>query len=264
MTRIIKILCVSFLLLISCKNENAKSSEKEAIFKELGIEDLIEYSDLNENELIGKSFTLYNMFPDSKISISFYGISNQAFGFAGVNTYRGSYSKNKDEIKFSDISRTKMTGPKEVMDAENDFIKYLENTKYMFLSENELIIITADSQILRFRENIINIDELKGIEFVLSNMSFGTGTRITLYCENNSFVGNSGVNIYNIPFELNNNEVTIGERGISTLMSGAEEDMKAEDEYLKLINSAKYISFDNYNLCIKTSDNKLLLFDIAD
>ncbi len=263
MTKIIKILCVSFLLLISCENENAKSSEKESIFKELGIEGLIENSDLNESELIGKSFTLYNMFPDMNINISFYDISNQAFGFAGVNTYRCSYAKNNDEVKFSDIARTKMTGPREIMDAENEFIKYLENIKYMFLSENELIIITSDSQILRFRENIINTDELKGLKFRLSNMFEGTGLK-TLLIENNSFVGNSGVNLYNIPFELNNNEVIIGERGLSTLMAGPEDDMKTEDEYLQLINSAKYISFDNYNLCIKTADNQLLLFDIVD
>lgn len=263
MTKIIKILCVSFLLLISCENENAKSSEKESIFKELGIEDLMENSDLNESELIGKSFTLYNIFSDININISFYDTNNWAFGFAGANTYRGSYSKNNDEIKFSDISRTKMTGPKEIMDAENEFIKDLENAKYMFLNENELIIITSDSKILRFRENIINIDELKDIKFRLSNIFEETDLK-TLYINNNSFVGNSGVNFYNIPFKLNNNEIIIEQSGLSTLMAGAEDDMKSEDEYLNLINSAKYISFDNYNLCIKTADNQLLLFDIVD
>ena len=77
-------------------------------------------------------------------------------------------------------------------------------------------------------------------------------------------MGNSGVNIYNIPFELKNNEITIGEHGISTLMAGPEEDMKAEDEYMNLLNSAKYISFDNYNLCIKTADNQILLFDLVE
>lgn len=254
---IIKILCISFLLIISCGNENSKSS------KELNLEgEDLTISDLNESELIGKSFILYNIFPDYNISISFYDANNQVFGLAGVNTYRTSYSKNNDEVKFSGIARTRMSGPRDIMDAENNFVKYLENTKYMFLKDNDLIIITSDSTVLKFRENIIDTNELNGKKFRLSNML--EGTEITISIENGSFVGNSGVNLYNIPFELKNNEITIGEHGMSTLMAGPEQDMKAEDEYLKLLNSAKYISFDDYNLCIKTADNQILLFDLTE
>ena len=254
---IIKILCISFMLIISCGNENSKSS------KELNLEgEDLTISALNESELIGKSFILYNIFPDYNISISFYDANNQVFGLAGVNTYRTSYIKNNDEVKFSGIARTRMSGPRDIMDAENNFVKYLENTKYMFLKDNDLIIITSDSTVLKFRENIIDTNELNGKKFRLSNML--EGTEITISIENGSFVGNSGVNLYNIPFELKNNEITIGEHGMSTLMAGPEQDMKAEDEYLKLLNSAKYISFDDYNLCIKTADNQILLFDLTE
>ncbi|WP_432631543.1 META domain-containing protein [Brachyspira sp.] len=254
---IIKIICISFLLIISCGNENSKSS------KELNLDgENLTISDLNESELIGKSFILYNIFPDYNISISFYDANNQVFGLAGVNTYRTSYSKNNDEVKFLGIARTRMSGPRDIMDAENNFVKYLENAKYMFLKDNDLIIITSDSTVLKFRENIIDTNELNGKKFRLSNML--EGTEITISIENGSFVGNSGVNLYNIPFQLKNNEITIGEHGMSTLMAGPEQDMKAEDEYLKLLNSAKYISFNDYNLCIKTSDNQILLFDLTE
>lgn len=254
-----KIICISFLLIISCSNENSKSSEKLNLEEEG-----LTISELNESELIGKSFTLYNMFADYNINISFYDANNQVFGFAGVNTYSTSYSKNGDEVKFSGIIRTKMSGPKDIMDAENNYVKYLENTKYMFLKDNDLII-TSDSTELKFKENIIDTNELNGKKFRLSNMpNIPEKTEITLSIENGSFVGNSGVNIYNIPFELKNNEITIGQHGMSTLMAGPEEDMKAEDEYMKLLNSAKYVSFDNYNLCIKTADNQILLFDLTE
>lgn len=252
-----KIICISSLLIISCSNENSKSNEKLNLEEEG-----LTISELNESELIGKSFTLYNMFADYNINISFYDANNQVLGFAGVNTYRTSYSKNVDEVKFSGITRTKMSGPKDIMDAENNYVKYLENTKYMFLKDNDLIIITSDSTELKFKENIIDTNELNGKKFRLSNML--EGTEITISIESGSFVGNSGVNIYNIPFELKNNEITIGQHGMSTLMAGPEEDMKAEDEYMKLLNSAKYISFDNYNLCIKTADNQILLFDLTE
>ena len=251
------IICISFLLIISCSNENSKSSKKLNLEEEG-----LTISELNESELIGKSFTLYNMFADYNINISFYDANNQVFGFAGVNTYRTSYSKNGDEVKFSGITRTKMLGPRDIMDAENNFVRYLENTKHMFLKDNNLIILTSDFTELKFRENIIDTNELNGKKFRLSNML--EGTEITISIESGSFVGNSGVNIYNIPFELKNNEITIGQHGMSTLMAGPEEDMKAEDEYMKLLNSAKYISFDNYNLCIKTADNQILLFDLTE
>ena len=252
-----KIICISFLLIISCSNENSKSSEKLNLEEEG-----LTISELNESELIGKSFTLYNMFADYNINISFYDEGNQVFGFAGVNTYRTSYSKNGDEVKFDRIARTRMSGPRDIMDAENNFVRYLENTKHMFLKDNNLIILTSDFTELKFRENIIDTNELNGKKFRLSNML--EGTEITISIESGSFVGNSGVNIYNIPFELKNNEITIGQHGMSTLMAGPEEDMKAEDEYMKLLNSAKYISFDNYNLCIKTADNQILLFDLTE
>ena len=116
-----KIICISFLLIISCSNENSKSSEKLNLEEEG-----LTISELNESELIGKSFTLYNMFADYNINISFYDANNQVFGFAGVNTYRTSYSKNGNEVKFSGITRTKMSGPKDIMDAENNYVKYLE------------------------------------------------------------------------------------------------------------------------------------------
>ena len=256
--KIIKnIICISLTLIVSCSNENSKSS-RELSLKEEGLT----ISDLNESELKGKSFTLYNMFADYNISISFYDEGNQAFGFAGVNTYRTSYNKNGDEVKFDRIARTRMSGPRDIMDAENNFVRYLENTKYMFLQNNDLIIITSDTTELKFRENIIDTKELNGKKFRLSNMF--KGTEITISIENDTFVGNSGVNLYNIPFKLNNNQITMGGNGMSTLMAGPEEDMKAEDEYMNLLNSAKYISFDNYNLCIKTADNQILLFDLVE
>ena len=259
--KIIKnIICVSFMLIISCANENSKSSG-ELSLEEEGLT----ISELNESELKGKSFTLYNMFADYNINISFYDEGNRAFGFAGVNTYRTSYNKNGDEVKFDGIARTRMSGPRDIMDAENNFVKYLENTKHMFLQNNDLIILTSDFTELKFRENIIDTNELNGKKFILSNMpNISEKTEITLSIENDTFVGNSGVNLYNIPFKLYNNQITMGGNGMSTLMAGPEEDMKAEDEYMNLLNSAKYISFDNYNLCIKTADNQILLFDLVE
>ncbi|MDA0105322.1 META domain-containing protein [Brachyspira hyodysenteriae] len=182
-------------------------------------------------------------------------------GFSGVNTYKTSYTNINGEIKFNGLAMTRMAGPEENMNAESDFSKYIENAKYMYLKGKELIIIDNNSKILRFVEDYFDVNEHAGKEFKLSNMF--EGTEITLSITNNSFVGKSGVNNYNIPFEVKDGKITMSKTGISTLMAGPETDMKAEDEYLKLLNKANYISYNNNTLCLKTSDDDILLFNMV-
>ncbi|MEI0537660.1 META domain-containing protein [Brachyspira pulli] len=230
-----------------------KSGEK-LIFKD---------NSISENKLLGKTFILHNLYqyPNVKITMSFYGENNQVNGFAGVNNYRTSYSNiNGNEIKFNMLATTKMAGPEENMKAEAAFSSYIENAQYMYLKGKELYIITKDSTILKFIEDYFDAKTLAGKQFKLSNMF--EGTEITLSINNNSFVGKYGVNNYNIPFEIKDGKITMSKTGISTLMAGPEADMQAEDEYLDLLNKAAYISYNDNTLCIKTSDDKILLFNM--
>ena len=218
---------------------------------------------INDNKLLGRSFKLHNLYkyPNTEITMSFYGNNNQVIGFSGVNNYKTSYTNiNKNEIKFDIITATKISGSKEDMEAEETFYSYIDNAKYMYSKGRELLIILNDSTILRFIENYFDPKVLNGKQFKLSNMF--EGTEITLSIMSNSFTGKSGVNNYNIPFELDDDKVIISKNGISTLMAGPEEDMKAEDKYLSLLNNANHISYDDNILCIRTSDNEVLLFDL--
>ncbi|MCZ9852015.1 META domain-containing protein [Brachyspira hyodysenteriae] len=230
-----------------------KSGEK-LIFKD---------DSISSNKLLGRTFLLRNFYeyPNVEITMSFYGKDNQVNGFSGVNTYKTSYTNINGEIKFNGLAMTRMAGPEENMNAESDFSKYIENAKYMYLKGKELIIIDNNSKILRFVEDYFDVNEHAGKEFKLSNMF--EGTEITLSITNNSFVGKSGVNNYNIPFEVKDGKITMSKTGISTLMAGPETDMKAEDEYLKLLNKANYISYNNNTLCLKTSDDDILLFNMV-
>ncbi|KLI36439.1 hypothetical protein SZ51_12300 [Brachyspira hyodysenteriae] len=231
-----------------------KSGEK-LIFKD---------DSISSNKLLGRTFLLRNFYeyPNVEITMSFYGKDNQVNGFSGVNTYKTSYTNiNGSEVKFNGLATTRMAGPEENMNAEADFSKYMENAKYMYLKGKELIIIANDATILRFVEDYFDVNEYSGKEFKLSNML--EGTEITLSITNNSFVGKSGVNNYNIPFEIKDGKITMSKTGISTLMAGPEADMQAEDEYLKLLNKANYISYNNNTLCLKTSDDDILLFNMV-
>lgn len=119
---------------------------------------------INDNKLLGKNFKLHNLYeyPNTEITISFYGTNNQVNGFAGVNYYRTSYNiTNDNEVKFNMFAMTKMSGAKEDMEAESKFLKYMENAEYMYLKGKELFIIANDSSILRFIESYF---EAKALE----------------------------------------------------------------------------------------------------
>ena len=131
----------------------------------------------------------------------------------------------------------------------------------MYLKGKELYITTKDSTILKFIEDYFDAKTLAGKQFKLSNMF--EGTEITLSINNNSFVGKSGVNNYNIPFEIKDGKITMSKTGISTLMAGPEADMQAEDEYLDLLNKAAYISYNDNTLCSPILLNKRNDFAIS-
>ena len=252
-----------FSKLISEASEIYLSVTNLEITTKSGAKLIFKDNSISDNKLLGKTFLLHNLyqFPNVGITMSFYGLSNQVSGFGGVNNYRTSYSNiNGNEIKFNGLASTKMAGPEENMKAEAAFSSYIENAKYMYLKEKELHIITKDSIILKFIEQYFDVKELNGKQFKLSNMF--EDKDITLSINGNSFTGKSGVNNYSIPFEIKDGKITISNTGISTLMAGPEEDMKAEDEYLKLLNKANYISYNNNTLCIKTTDNEILLFNL--
>ncbi|OEJ13781.1 META domain-containing protein [Brachyspira hampsonii] len=244
----------NIILSITNLEITTKSGEK-LIFKD---------DSISGNKLLGRTFLLKNFYkyPNVEITMSFYGKDNHVNGFSGVNTYKTLYTNiNGSEVKFNGLATTKMAGPEENMNAESDFSKYMENAKYMYLKDKELYIVDNDYTILRFIEDYFDINEYLGKEFKLLNMF--EGREITLSITNNSFVGKSAVNNYNIPFEIKDGKITISQNGISTLMAGTETDMKAEDEYLKLLNKASYISYNNNILCIKTSDDDILLFNLV-
>ena len=70
---------------------------------------------INDNKLLGRSFKLHNLYkyPNTEITMSFYGNNNQVIGFSGVNNYKTSYTNiNKNEIKFDIITATKISGSK--------------------------------------------------------------------------------------------------------------------------------------------------------
>lgn len=88
-----------------------------------------------------------------KLNISFDEKSNEIKGFAGCNSFFGTYSIENSELKFSDIARSKKLCHSEISDLENEFLEVL-NTVNNFTITNDVLSLLDDKNIL-LKANII-------------------------------------------------------------------------------------------------------------
>ena len=86
----------------------------------------------------GKIYHLTAPYKNTEITITFSG--NSFSGFAGVNNYFGSIEIKDNQIIIKDIGRTRMAGSEKLMDIEEDYIKSLQASNKLSVSNKELRI----------------------------------------------------------------------------------------------------------------------------
>lgn len=86
----------------------------------------------------GKIYHLTAPYKNTEITITFSG--NSFSGFAGVNNYFGNIEIKDNKIIIKNIGRTRMAGPKKMMDTEEDYIKSLQASNKLSVSNKELRI----------------------------------------------------------------------------------------------------------------------------
>lgn len=86
----------------------------------------------------GKIYHLNAPYKNTEITITFSG--NSFSGFAGVNNYFGNIEIKDNKIIIKNIGRTRMAGPKKMMDIEEDYIKSLQASNKLSVSNKELRI----------------------------------------------------------------------------------------------------------------------------
>lgn len=78
----------------------------------------------NNKQIFSGEYKLQNSPEDAQITLMF---ENQEFsGSSGVNRYFGNFTHTETNIKFNNMGMTMMMGPKELMDAEQTYLKSLE------------------------------------------------------------------------------------------------------------------------------------------
>ncbi len=86
----------------------------------------------------GKIYHLTAPYKNTEITITFSG--NSFSGFAGVNNYFGNIEIKDNKVIIKNIGRTRMAGPKKMMDIEEDYIKSLQASNKLSVSNKELRI----------------------------------------------------------------------------------------------------------------------------
>ena len=85
-----------------------------------------------------------------EITLVFDKNSNDFYGQA-VNNYFGTYSSEKENIKFSLGGSTMMAAPEELMNTEAAYFKFLSEVDAYTIKENKLILKT-NSQSMEFEQ----------------------------------------------------------------------------------------------------------------
>ncbi|MBE6450448.1 MAG: META domain-containing protein [Alphaproteobacteria bacterium] len=96
------------------------------------------------------NYKMINAPENAEITLSFE--ENNFSGLAAVNRYFGTFEQNKNIVKFNVAGLTMMMGPENMMQAEQDYIKFLSSVN-SFVFENGLLILkTVNDNELKFEK----------------------------------------------------------------------------------------------------------------
>lgn len=89
-----------------------------------------------------------NISISSKLIITFDDKSNKVTGFAGCNSFFGTYHTQDASVTFSNIASTKKYCQKEIMDIENHFLKALKSANLFTIKDTVLSLLENDTVLI--------------------------------------------------------------------------------------------------------------------
>ncbi|MDP0493706.1 MAG: META domain-containing protein [Fusobacterium sp. JB021] len=105
---------------------------------------------LPNQDFLGKRYSLASSSKDYKISIEF--AEDNFFGYSGVNNYFGKYQVEGNNLKFSAIGSTMMSGPTKAMNAEINYLDDLSKVNSFNFENDQLILKTINGKKLLFNK----------------------------------------------------------------------------------------------------------------
>lgn len=92
----------------------------------------------------GKEYKLDNAPNDAEITIGFSADGSRFFGNAGVNRYFGSSKTSGGKLILQNTGTTMMMGPRPLMQAESEYLQFINGDISYKLSGNKLILQGKD------------------------------------------------------------------------------------------------------------------------
>jgi heat shock protein HslJ len=133
-----KILCSFFALIMMM--ESCNSTKETVVISPENIEKLSGTYFISQIE--GYSTI------SEELSITFEDATNKVTGFAGCNTFFGTYNLDNQSITFQAIAMTKKYCQMEVNNLENQFLKALKSANKVSINENIMSLLVNDTVLL--------------------------------------------------------------------------------------------------------------------
>ena len=198
-----------------------------------------------------KTYVLYNLYKNKNITITFN--KNRISGKITVNKYNASFSINDQNVEVNNISKTKMIGPKELMNIENEYLDLLSNAETIKIRGNFLTIKTKDNKELIFKEKVdLSVNYLNGKEFTLKNAF--NNLNITICFTKKYIYGYNNSKRYLSSYTINDDKILID--NLKLIKDNEANTSYKEDEYINLFTSVYKINLENDKLILTTKDKK--------
>ncbi|PCG19915.1 META domain-containing protein [Brachyspira sp. G79] len=123
---------------VSCSGNKTDTSSNNAAPTDTAITAAV----ITVDDLVGKEFSLTNMYEGKEVTIAF-PVTNMLGGKSAVNSYTTEFSLDGDKITLTALASTKMAGPEEDMAVENEYLQILNGANTISLNGDVLTITTA-------------------------------------------------------------------------------------------------------------------------
>ena len=200
--------------------------------------------------------------PDGVVPSAAFSNGN-AFGTAGCNTYRASYSLDGDSLEIGEPAGTLIGCPPPVDEFERAYLDALGQVATWELDGEELVLSDADgNELLRYEvASIAGNWTVTGVNTGDAVSSPIVGTELTaVFADDGSLTGSAGCNNYTTSYTADAGDIQI-EPAASTkkLCSEPEGIMEQEAAYLSALDAAVTYGFNGPTMSMSDSEGKTLI-----
>ncbi len=256
-TSIILAVVLAFGILFTSCNEDIKP---EGNWTLISVEDKENSFSIADGSLTETVSLFLSLTKDGSYAIS---------GFAGVNTYAGSATFEKNEITVNPLALTMMMGTDEAQKIENSFLAAVQAGGKIKVKNDgdETILVLENSKAktsLEFKKTILENTSwdlvLYNIENAVTNLPEAVSNVTIGFAADNSIYGNTGTNQIIGDFEYTKDgSLTFGPMGMTRMAAINEDAFKFEVRLMELYSQVKKYSINGAQLTLSNDAGETLL-----